>query len=168
MLKSAVLVLVALVMGFASTSRSDADEVFATTSPGENNVYMSANIDFVDDLADLTAMLRMGKRHTVLEVDAAASIAAPACTLGVAVFPFVNSIALAPAMIVARSAGDASRTASSVWWLDLDWAEQQFPGMFIEQPLHLTLRAIGLVSPGLGCNDGDIFTGTLRARLVRK
>ena len=49
------------------------------------------------------------------------------------------------------------------WWFDVDTAELAHPGMFVNQPLNITLN--GMESTGTGASD---FKATLSARVQKK
>ena len=134
-----------------------------TTSPGATNVYTAGNVTFAGHIADLTGTLVKGKRGTVLEIEAQGQVFG--CTDHVGMAPIVNFEApnFGDTYIVPTSNANGFNSNSGVWWLDLDQAEANSPGDFIDKPLNIILRANNIT-----CPDGAIFSGTLRARLVRK
>lgn len=80
---------------------------------------------------------------------------------GVAVKPFANT-----AVPCDPSNGITACTASGVWWLDLDAAEAANPGVFIGQPLVVTLVGGDVITadgPGPGPYDASLVV-----RMIKK
>jgi len=143
---------------------ASAADFTVTTSPGTANVYTSGNVTFAGHIAELHGTILKGKRGTVLEIDGHGEIFG--CTGHVSMSPIVNFLApnLVAAYIVPTvDAFNASNSNSGVWWLDIDQAEAESPGDFYDKPLDITLQA-----NHISCPDGATFSGTLRARLVKK
>lgn len=160
MKKTAITLSTSLFM-YAVVSTASAAPI--TTSPGKRAVYASDNAAFVGPIADITATISKGAKGRVLEIEASGRVVG--CTgTHVAVDAMVNgTAAIFDDMYVEPSTGGAYYSNSHAWWLDIDAAEQNSPGSFVGQPLNITVRA-----NSLNCPDGAFFTGTLRARLVKK
>jgi hypothetical protein len=135
-----------------------------TTGPSKNAVYAWDNAAFSGFVADVNATITKGKAHRVLEVDAMAYTVGGCTGDHVAVYPIVNDSAMnGHDLYLEPTTGGVFRSAAGAWWLDLDAAEAQSPGKFVDQPLKITLRA-----NSASCPDGATFEGSLRARLVKK
>ena len=140
----------------------------ASTSPGKNSAFESMTGVPLVGLAPplLTATLLKGKKKTVVKVEAMYTDGpydpSPTTTrvLGLAVD--VNGVLMEPTTGGASSVGQGAVndcgfatppptacTVTGTWWLDIDAAETAHPGMFVNQPLTVTL---------LG---GDLTNGTL-------
>ena len=153
---------ITLVLGVLLCQAGKVQAQVVTTSPGVNNVYTSGNVTFAGFIADLMGTILKGKKGTVLEIEGQGQVFD--CTGHVGMSPIVNF--LAPNfgdVYIVPTGGGVFNSNSGVWWLDLDQAEAESPGDFINQPLNITLRANNIT-----CPDGATFSGTLRARLVKK
>ncbi|GEM_PF-4372266 len=152
-----------LLLCFGAAAARAADFT-TTTSPGVANVYTSGNVTFAGSIAELHGTILKAKRGTVLEIEGHGQVFG--CTGHVPMAPIVNFFAanLVAAYIVPTSdAFNASNSNSGVWWLDIDQAEADSPGDFYDKPLNITLQA-----NHISCPDGALFSGTLRARVVKK
>ena len=132
-----------------------------STSPGKKSVYASGNATFTGSVADITATIAKGKPRTVVEIEAWGQVVGCVSShVGVGVS--INGSVAFGTMYVEPTGGGVFRSNSAVWWFDIDAAEATSPGSFVKQPLDILLRA------SAPCPDGATFSGTLRARLVKK
>jgi hypothetical protein len=156
------LVLLATVLSLAlATSPAHAQ---VTSGPSKNAVYAWDNATFAGFIADVDATITKGKAHRVLEVEGMAYTVGGCTGDHVAVYPIVNGWAMyGHDLYLEPTVGGTFRSASGTWWLDLDAADAQSPGKFINKPLDITLRA-----NSANCPNGATFEGSLRARLVKK
>src|SRR5262245_25239871 len=111
-----------------------------------------------------TLAIEKGKKKRVLEVDATIVETSNVAT-GIGLIVEVNGVAMEPTgatyqVIEGCSASLINCTVQGTYWLDLDQAEAANPGVFINQPLVITLQATSAGSPSTG-ND------SLRWRLVK-
>jgi hypothetical protein len=147
-----------------------------STSPGETSVFVSkadVTLPGCNQTAIITATIKRGKRHHVLMVQAMMLVEGfiPPVT-GPAVIsasPTVNGISIEPSGhggITHFSMGQqcpSNCTITGMFWLDLDAAEDAHKGMFLGQPLDITLS-------GEACNSGGgvITHATLVGQLLEK
>ena len=161
--KLALLMMATVLLTFALLPVTPARAQVVSTSPGMKNVYASGNVLFSGSIADITATMTKGKKHMVVEIEAQGEV------LGcggdhVSMRPFVNDLEPNFTDVYLEPNGvGVFRTNAGVWWLDLDAAEELIPGTFINQPLDILLRANSAY-----CPNGATFSGTVRARLVKK
>ncbi|MBI5506149.1 MAG: hypothetical protein HY899_15240 [Deltaproteobacteria bacterium] len=137
-----------------------ADAQIVTSSPGKKAVYARGSVPFVGMLADYDVTIAKGAKKRVLEVDAMLGVLG--CSnerVNVAVI--VNTTGVAYSMYIPALPTDF-RTGTGVWYLDLDDAETNSPGNFVNQPLNITVRVNALTS------NCTLVQGLVRARLVKK
>ncbi len=141
---------------FLSLAASPA--VAASTSPGGNAVYESATgIPLGPGPAPLVVgTIKKGLRSRVLEVNAMLTVGVPfAPGIELSVLVDVNGVLMEPLpsgpfgavqSCVSVLLPTSGCTLSGTWWLDIDAAEAANPGIFIRQPLTITL--FGGLLPG--------------------
>jgi hypothetical protein len=111
------------------------------------------NIDMTTDpWPALGVRIEKGKKKHLLKVDAVANEYNLAPTT-LAIVVAVNGVDMEPAdfsssQLTTRC--DSHCTLSATWWLDLDTAELKHPGVFIKQPLDVTMWAGSPGGPTLG------------------
>jgi hypothetical protein len=158
----------------------------ATTSPGNNSVFVAHQDGFADPLhpccARLDGTITSGRANGVLMLAASfTALTTDGCSpTDVDMFPRVNGISMKPDLdcaevlsclimgpLSAKGHCDMSRgfcpTITGTYWLDLDQAEAGHPGMFIGQPLNITL-----LGRWFGANCSVFTTLTMSAELVSK
>jgi hypothetical protein len=149
----------------------------ATTFPGNKSVFVAH--EAINDACcqvQLKGTIISGQASNVLMIAAsfiARNSSDPLCLpTDVDIFPpRVNSISTNPdglvGFISARAHCDMSGgfcpTITGTYWLDLDQAEAAHPGMFIGQPLNITL-----LGRWFGANCSVLTTLTMSAELVSK
>ena len=133
----------------------------ASTSPGKNSAFESSDFSGNGDIPQavttlLTATIVKGKKKNVLVVEATLSTGSSSSSSYLYLRTDVNGYEIEP-----LDSGGSSQfltfcngtpcTLTAAWWLDLDAAEAAHPGIFIKQPLTVTLRGgEGLPSPQSG------------------
>ena len=137
----------------------------ASTSPGKNSAFESSDFGGFGDIPTqavtlLTASIVKGKKKSVLVVEATLSAGGGVSgTLALAVD--VNGVEAEPHNFVSQGCSGAC-AVTGTWWLDLDAAELANPGVFIKQPLTVTLKGGDGGSPE---SDGKV---TMSVRMQKK
>ena len=144
----------------------------ASTSPGKNSAFESSDFNGSGDIpsgvtALLTATIVKGKKKNVLMVEATLSTGMSPSSSYLYVRTDVNGYEIEPlsggSSQVLTNCNGTPCTLTAAWWLDLDAAEAAHPGVFIKQPLTVTLRGgEGSPSPQL---DGKV---TMSVRMQKK
>lgn len=144
----------------------------ATTSPGQKAVFV-AHQDFDGCChVSLNGQIAKGQAHNALMLDATFMVApTTGCSpTDVGIFsPQVNGIFMNPDALglvpsaSARCQGGVCPTITGTYWLDLDAAEAAYPGMFVHQPLNITLSGTWF---GVTCSAFNSIT--MSAVMVRK
>jgi hypothetical protein len=120
----------------------------ASTSPGKNSAFESSdfgNGDMPQAVTTLlTATLLKGKKKHVLVVEATLSSGTSPVPSYLFLRATVNGFPMEPLDSgllddVLQACNNGPCILSPTWWLDLDAAELAHPGMFIKQPLTVTL-----------------------------
>jgi hypothetical protein len=149
----------------------------ATTSPGNKSVFVAH--EAINDACcqvQLKGTIISGQASNVLMLAASFiaenSFAAPCSPTDVDIFPpQVNGISTNPDGLVGfistsahcGMSGGFCPTITGTYWLDLDQAEAAHPGMFIGQPLNITL-----LGRWFGVSCSVLTTLTMSAELVSK
>ena len=148
----------------------------ATTSPGKTAVYASTAAAVISSPPTvLTATISKGLKKRVLEVDVSAvltggPVGAKLLTLiptvnGLGILEPINVGSTVPAMEICGNAPDGC-SLSLQYWLDLDTAEADHPGLFVKQPLVIEVQAELQGFGGSPASDSGVVS--LRARLQKK
>ena len=123
----------------------------ASTGPGKKSAFESSDLGDIPATVSplLTATIVKGKKKNVLVVEAMLSTGASPSSSYLYLRTDVNGYEIEPlsggsSQVLTDCNGPCTLTAA--WWLDLDAAEAAHPGVFINQPLTVTLRG-GEVSP---------------------
>lgn len=158
----------ALCLTWATSALAD------TTSPGKNAVFVSASnlsLPTSGTATLLTGQITKGKKKTVLAIEAMlTSIGQFSGPRTDTISPTVNGITVEPASSALAlvncptiSSTSFACTVTGTWWLDIDAAEAAHAGMFVGQPLNITLT--GSEIGGVG--DSGLIA-TLTARVQKK
>jgi len=151
---SAIALLIAVLMSGPAGADS--------TSPGKENFHVStSSVGVPAGTAGvlLSGVIVRGKKRCLLIVDAFVGSLAPG--ENGAFWPRVNGVFLEPTDDIGNpnSMGiDCPTTATFActggahWWLDLDAAEAEHPGMFFNQPLTVDLLGVGSTPLGVVAN----------------
>ena len=120
----------------------------ASTSPGKFSAFESSDFGGTGEIPTganplLTATIAKGKKKYVLVVEATLSTGLSLSSSYLYLRTDVNGWEIEPlgdgsSEVLTDCNGPCTLTAS--WWLDLDVAEAAQPGLFINQPLTVTLR----------------------------
>ena len=143
----------------------------ASTGPGKKSAFESSDFgigDIPQAVATLlTATIAKGKKKNVLVVEATLSSGASSISSYLILGTTVNGVEMEPGYpnpnFVLQSCGGGLCTLTGTWWLDLDAAELANPGVFINQPLTVTLR--GGEASAAPQSDGRV---TMSVRLQKK
>ena len=175
----------AVVVLFAASAASAADSCPAPCAKvPSNSRYVSAPAIALPPfpgvpLAGMVATLKKGKPKRVVVVEATMTkgVATPGAPVTLSMFPDVNGVLMEPDASGGVSGPGPledcggfginppafSCTLTGTWWLDLDAAEAANPGVFINQPLVVTLH--GGDFAGMGVVPVDV---TMSVRLEKK
>jgi hypothetical protein len=143
----------------------------ASTGPGKKSAFESSDFGGGDIPVGvttlLTASIEKGKKKYVLVVEATLSSGSSPVSNYLEFGPRVNGVEMEPGYpnpnFVLQACGGDPCTLTGTWWLDLDAAELDHPGIFINQPLTVTLHGgEGFASPQ---SDGRV---TMGVRLQKK
>lgn len=136
----------------------------ATTSPGENSVYVSQlNASIEHSGTPINGTIARGKSKAVLEVDVSVTDLS-GINRAVAARVTVNGVSLEPSSgfdAVANCSGGFFCTLGSQWWLDLDAAETAHPGLFRGKALNISASIFSAAAT----STADV---SLRARMEKK
>jgi hypothetical protein len=168
-LRRAALGLVAA-LGLALTA-SSAHAVHETTCPGlcKTNLFVRETYGTVsnfDQIGAIYGTLQKGKKGHVLRVEATASVNSHAAgIMDCAVF--VNNHIIEGGALFGIDHGVSCQNAgmcffTGSYWLDLDAAEAEFPGVYLNQPLDLIFQC------STYGNAGQRYGSTMSAELVKK
>ncbi len=178
MIRRTTVILTALGLTFASQPG-----FAASTSPGKASAFESmTGVPLAGGSVPLlVATIAKGKKKTVLKVEAMYTDGpydpSPTTTRVLGLEVTVNGVRVnpstggVPAQGVVSDCGFAAPppttcTAIGTWWLDIDAAETANPGMFVNQPLTVTLAGGDLAGGGLvGVQLMDV---SLSAIVVKK
>jgi hypothetical protein len=151
-----------------------------TTSPGKNSVFLSASgLSLQSGLQTaslLTATINKGKKKTVVAVEGMLTdIGQTSGPRTEHIWTEINGIGIEPETsnvsyvaqvncpTITISPFSGLCTVTGTWWLDIDAAEAAHPGMFVGQPLNITLMGQELTG------NGDVgLVATLTARVQKK
>jgi hypothetical protein len=145
----------------------------ASTGPGKKSAFESSDFNGFGDIPAgvsplLTATIVKGKKKNVLVVEATLSTGSSPSSSYLYLRTDVNGWEIEPldgggSSQVLTDCNGTPCTLTAAWWLDLDAAEAAHPGVFIGQPLTVTLRGgEGSPSPQY---DGKV---TMSVRLEKK
>ena len=120
----------------------------ASTGPGKKSAFESSDFSGGGDIPAgvtplLTATIVKGKKKNVLVVEAMLSTGASLSSSYLYLRTDVNGYEIEPlsgGSSQVRTDCNGFCTLTAAWWLDLDAAEAAHPGVFINQPLTVTLR----------------------------
>jgi len=144
----------------------------ASTGPGKKSAFESSDFSGGGDIPAgvsplLTATIVKGKKKNVLVVEAMLSTGASSSSSYLYLRTDVNGYEIEPlsggSSEVLTDCNGTPCTLTAAWWLDLDAAEAAHPGVFINQPLTVTLRG-GEGSPSPQ-SDGKV---TMSVHLQKK
>ena len=141
----------------------------ATTSPGKTSSFASGDggLDGVGDIPPLTAQILKGKSKTVIKIDASVSTATNAVLVGDYLDPSVNGYPLMPSSYIygqCSATNGAYCTLTATFWMDVDAAELAHPGVYVGQPLNVTLQGGNSATGGAGI----AYFATLSVTVVKK
>lgn len=115
----------------------------------------------------LTATIQKGKRHRMLMIQASLDYTgADATLLGIA--PTVNGWLAEGSRSVMYCTSGACDTVSGSWWLDLDAAESQHPGEFINKPLLVRLIGGEITGGGTVELTDGVWNAALSAQMIKR
>lgn len=153
---------VAAVLAVASSFLCTVVASAASTSPGKNSAFVSSSGVLTAYMPQATATIVKGKKKTVLAIEASYSDGASYPTApGIRVLGMrvaVNGVLAQPnpsaAYVYLTDCGfvdtpPVACTVTGTFWLDVDAAELANPGMFVGQPLVVTLEAGDLTNGAL-------------------
>ncbi len=168
------LVAIALVTSAVVFSAAPASEA-ADTSPGKIAAYASTTSAQIKDFDTiLSASLKRGKRHRVVEVDFSVTVPTAPSNGSLSGVAVVNGLTiLEPSKL--ETTITAVETCSTPlipcllnghFWLDLDAAEAAHPGVFMGKPIVVEVQAQFVVNPTfIPTVSGD---ASIRLRMTRK
>lgn len=157
--KVATCTIMAVVVATASIALGE------STSPGKSSVYATADniaLNTVFYSPIVSATLTKGKKNRVLEIDVTlVDRLGTATALGVGLN--VNSTAEGhyPAQRGSCATAFAGCTVHALFWVDLDAEELNVPGLYINQPLVISVN-------GFSMGSDAAVDASLRARLIKK
>jgi len=113
----------------------------ASASPGKSSAFVSAkDVTIVTGFIPVaSATIVKGKKRRVLAIEA--MLTTPEFPIFPVIGVRVNGIQPEPDSTASGWCPDHHCTVTGTWWLDLDAAEAQSPGVFVGQPLLVELMA---------------------------
>jgi hypothetical protein len=137
-----------------------------TTSPGKTSVSVSdsGTLDMAGNIVPLSAQITKGAKKRILQITATLSVTDDAALPAIFVVPTVNTYIVTSTTQFSTTcdpAGGNSCLVTAIFWLDLDAAEAAYPGVFVGQPLNISLAGgnTTFAGGGLGYNAG--FNATM-------
>jgi hypothetical protein len=133
-----------------------AHAVPVTTSPGKTSVFASetAVLDGIGDIPVLSAQILKAKAHQVLRVDVTVIVDGSASLAGMYTRAFVNGIDMNPGPLSStgqcNTASALRCSVTGTYWIDIDTAETQYPGLFVGLPLNIQIYGGNNASSGSG------------------
>jgi hypothetical protein len=115
----------------------------------------------------LTATIERGKKRRMLLIQASLDYnGLDATLLGIAVT--VNARGVEGSRSVMYCTNQVCDTVSGSWWLDLDAAEAQYPGEFIQKPLLVRLIGGEITGGGTVSLDDGVWNASLSVQMTKK
>jgi len=164
---------IVLLIGLTATSGEATTE---SSCPAPCKKLPSANIfvrepagtlDIAGNIAPLSGQVARGKKHTVLRVDVTLQLTTNNGVTGIYQAVSVNGVNLGgiggTEATQACPAANATCALTVTYWLALDAAEADHPGVFIKHPLVVTFSGGSFNVAGAG----NAYHATLAAQLLK-
>jgi hypothetical protein len=123
-------------------------------------------LDQVGRIVPLSGMLLRGTAKTVVRIDASVFVNVNPSVDQLYVRANLNGVTSSPAsyFVTCDSTKSAYCTATGTFWWDIDALEVDHPGMFVGQPLSITLHGGNLFNQGAG----QPYEASFIAQVVKK